>query len=680
MSTTVRVRPLDGLRGFALIGMLAWHAQLSWIKGGFARMTVFFVLSGFLTARSLLRLSGDGAGRSFGRFWSRRARRLLPMTLVGVVVAIAVTARWGGSTARTDAFGDTLSVLTSWSNWRFLLGERPYGALFESPSAFQHYWSLSVEEQCILLLPVIVGVVTWLVGRSRRLEAGGRGRVIAVVAVGAVSCLLPLFVPMATDTVYYGTHVRLGEFLMGVALALAWPREGAAAMSPGAVRAWAWAGAGGLVALVMIMLTIDRTAAWVYRGGMGLVSVPVVAVIGATLVGGRFVGAVLSFPPFVALGRAALSIYVLHWPIYQAVEAELPGSTRSVVIAVEIALSLVVGFAAYRLIERPLLPGATGTLGRAWARPSVAFPTAATTAVLCLVAASVIPPTEPEIDFARLAREQETRFEGRSDAASSSTPSGQTPSGEPPSEGGFAAFRDASLVGVALFGGSTALTLGMGYDGWVQVPPWAQGVPGDSPFGCGLLDVGERAGGNDPGNRLPEGEVPQECASRSVRWSDAVRASSVQAPIVVASTADLTTWRFGRGDPWRAVGDAEVDRRLTEAMIETVDTLTAAGAQRVVFTTPMSPRRDVAREVASLRRERNERYRQLLEGVARERSTMVLVDFDSWASNLSDPEFRRLIPDGIHFGPEGARRAWAEVLGPALDELRRRSELTPPTG
>lgn len=674
MSTTVRVRPLDGLRGFALIGMLAWHAQLSWIKGGFARMTVFFVLSGYLTARSLMRLSEDGAGRGFGRFWSRRARRLLPMTLIGVVVAIAVTAQWGSSTARADGFGDTLSVLTSWANWRFLLGDRPYGALFEAPSAFQHYWSLSVEEQCILLLPLIVGFVTWFLGRFRRVDPSGRGRVVAIVALGSASCLLPLFVPMATDTVYYGTHVRLGEFLMGVALALAWPRGGEA-MSAAAVRAWSWGGAVGLVTLATIMLTIDRTAAWVYRGGMGLVSVPVVAVIGATLVGGRFVGVVLSFPPFVAFGRAALSIYVLHWPIYQAVEAEMPGSTRSVVVAVEIAVSLVVGFAAYRFIERPLLPGSTGAFGRAWARPRVAFPIAATTAVLCLLAATVIPASEPEIDFARLAREQAAAIAAQPEGAASGESSGAAPTQE-----GFAAFRDGSLVGVALFGGSTALTLGMGYDGWVQPAPWTQGVPGYSPLGCGLLDEGERAGGNDPGNRLPEGAVPEECSQRSRRWSETAKAHGVQAPVVIASTADLTTWRFRPGDPWRAVGDTEVDRRLTEALLETVDTFTAAGAQRVVFTTPMSPRRDEAREVANVRRRRNERYRQLLTGVADQRSNVVVVDFGTWSSELSDAEFRRLIPDGIHFGREGAQRAWAEVLGPALDHLHQLGDLVPPAG
>ncbi len=66
--------------------------------------------------------------------------------------------------------------------------------------------------------------------------------------------------------------------------------------------------------------------------------------------------------------------------------------------------------------------------------------------------------------------------------------------------------------------------------------------------------------------------------------------------------------------------------------------------------------------------------------VARERSAMVVVDFDSWSSELSDAEFRRLVPDGIHSGREGAQRAWAEVLGPALDDLHRRGALTPTTG
>ena len=91
LAVATRVPALDGLRGFALLGMMAWHAQVSWVKGGFARMTVFFVLAGYLATRSALRSREAYGGREGSRnavsggfnFWARRARRLLPVTAIG---------------------------------------------------------------------------------------------------------------------------------------------------------------------------------------------------------------------------------------------------------------------------------------------------------------------------------------------------------------------------------------------------------------------------------------------------------------------------------------------------------------------------------------------------------------------------------------------------------------------
>src|SRR6478735_2419253 len=191
----MRLRALDGLRGLALLGMMAWHAQVSWVRGGFARMTIFFVLAGFLATRSLLRLRSSGRTKPFLSFWGRRARRLLPVTALGVLTAVGVTAWVGGATARADAFGDVASVLGSYSNWRFIADDRPYGAMFETPNAFMHFWSLSVEEQCFLLLPLFLWLAMTL---SRR--RGGACPALALLAGGALLSAIPAFVAHAQDT------------------------------------------------------------------------------------------------------------------------------------------------------------------------------------------------------------------------------------------------------------------------------------------------------------------------------------------------------------------------------------------------------------------------------------------------------------------------------------------------
>lgn len=672
---TTRSAAIDGLRGFALSGMLMWHAQVGWVRGGFARMTIFFVLAGFLSTKTVRRLAstpGVGRWRSFGSFWARRARRLLPLTILGVGLAVWVTWRYAGSTSRGRLLGDTISVLTSWSNWRFVAEKRSYGAFFESPSAFQHFWSLSAEEQCFLLLPVMILVAVILAARVGRFTPHEPLRTAAVLAaMGAFGCAIPLLVPQSPDTVYYGTHARLGEVLVGAALAVAWEHVGPA-LTPRSAARWATAGTFGLAGLVAVMLLIDRNGTWIYRGGMGLVVIPTVAVLGGILAGGKAVNSILGIAPLRWMGRGALSIYALHWPIYQIVEAHMAGTTRWLVVFVELAVALCVGAVVFVLVERPLLPGSGGTAARVWAKGRVAFPTVCLAATSCLLAAVAVPPLKAPIPFDELAVNPEaTASMSVADAEAVLAADGTARPALP-------VIRDRSRIGVALFGGSTALTLALGYDTWATTVPWAQMVPGYAPLGCGLLDDGERAH-DDPGNELPEGPVPPECRSRAIRWAATTTAYAIQVPVIVASTAELTTWRLPGEDTWRALGDPIVDRRVLDALLASVDGLIAAGAQHVVLTTAVSPSPEMDPDAAELRRRRIARYGELLRQVAEQRD-VTIVDLTSWSDSLSRAERRELLPDGIHVSTTGGRRVWTEVLGPALSALHEAGGLSAPGG
>src|SRR6266852_323176 len=84
-----RIRPLDGIRALAVLAVLATHAGIPFLPGGFAGVDVFFVLSGFLIT-SLLYDELVVTGRiDLGGFWTRRARRLLPAALVMIVAVLA---------------------------------------------------------------------------------------------------------------------------------------------------------------------------------------------------------------------------------------------------------------------------------------------------------------------------------------------------------------------------------------------------------------------------------------------------------------------------------------------------------------------------------------------------------------------------------------------------------------
>src|SRR5919199_186234 len=114
-----RLPALDGLRGAAVVAVLASHSGISWARGGFLGVDTFFVLSGYLiTALLLGEWSRDGRIR-LRAFWARRARRLLPallLMLLGVAVyAAALTTPDAAASVRLDA----LSTLGYVANWRF---------------------------------------------------------------------------------------------------------------------------------------------------------------------------------------------------------------------------------------------------------------------------------------------------------------------------------------------------------------------------------------------------------------------------------------------------------------------------------------------------------------------------------------------------------------------------------
>src|SRR4030095_2526509 len=170
---------LDGLRGVAVAAVVAFH--LEHLQGGFLGVDLFFVLSGFLiTSRLLLEFDGRRA-IDLGRFWSRRARRLLPalFLLLGGLAFLVELKRVGQSPGFR---GDALSTLGYVANWHAMTKTIGYWDLFAQPSPLDHMWSLAIEEQFYLLWPPIV---LGLLVLARRRAASSLRPVGGVAVAGA---------------------------------------------------------------------------------------------------------------------------------------------------------------------------------------------------------------------------------------------------------------------------------------------------------------------------------------------------------------------------------------------------------------------------------------------------------------------------------------------------------------
>src|SRR4051794_19462553 len=152
---------IEGLRAVAVLAVVLFHADVPGVPGGFVGVDVFFVISGFLITGMLWR-EGAGSGTiRLARVYAARARRLLPAGML-VLVATALASAWllPPLQART-VLGDAVASALYAGNYRLALRGTDYLA-DTTPSTFQHYWSLGVEEQFYLVWPALLILTAWL--------------------------------------------------------------------------------------------------------------------------------------------------------------------------------------------------------------------------------------------------------------------------------------------------------------------------------------------------------------------------------------------------------------------------------------------------------------------------------------------------------------------------------------
>jgi peptidoglycan/LPS O-acetylase OafA/YrhL len=334
---------IDGLRALAVLPVVAFHAGVHVLRGGFVGVDVFFVISGYLITDLLIK-EIRAERFSILAFYERRIRRILPALIPVLLVAYFLGLWFCLPVEIVDLSKSVIAAAASVSNVYFYL----QSGYFDGPALSKpllHTWSLAVEEQFYIFWPVFLLLVHRYARRSLLMVS-----LTITILSFAYSVVGAFEFPNAA---FYLPFTRIWELAAGGLLPM-----GLVPMTLNSNVRNLLAALGALLILGSVVLI---------NSGLpfpGLLAVP--PCLGAVLLilagrdGDSIVGRLLSIKPIVFIGLISYSLYLWHWPIvvfqknYTFMVAGLSESSNKLLI---IAVSIVAAILSWRFIEQPFRTG-----------------------------------------------------------------------------------------------------------------------------------------------------------------------------------------------------------------------------------------------------------------------------------------------------------------------------------
>jgi len=333
-----KYRPdIDGLRAIAVLSVLLFHGGVAALSGGYVGVDVFFVISGFVITTKLVEEIDEG-NFSIANFYVRRIRRILP-ALVAVILLSCVAALIFFLPDALDDFSRSVVATAIFLSNMFFWKNSGYFETAALDRPLLHTWSLAIEEQFYILIPLALFL---LVIYARRWTFA----LFALVA--ACSLGLSIFLTNKAPTAnFFVLPTRAWELLLGVLVALApW--------APIAHRVLREVVALAAFALIGFAV-LTYTSATPFPGLAAFVPTFATAVLIYLGKEGRptLVASGLGLRPVVAVGLISYSLYLVHWPIIVFARYALLRDLHGWEIVAVISVSLVLAYLSYRFVETP---------------------------------------------------------------------------------------------------------------------------------------------------------------------------------------------------------------------------------------------------------------------------------------------------------------------------------------
>lgn len=362
---------IQGMRAIAVMVVLVFHVFPAALPGGYVGVDVFFVISGFLITRVLLKQAEKEGRILFLQFYARRARRLLPAAFV-VLIAVAGLifllpgSRWIGTANEIAA-----SALYA-ENWYLAVQAVDYLNSANPPSPLQHFWSLSIEEQFYFIWPALIALCA---AAAAMFKAPLRALCIAlfIVIIGVSLWFSITLSALNPSQAYFFSHTRFWELAVG-GLAAAVLKDGL--VIPRVLRVLL--GLAGVAAIFASAYFFS--AATPFPGYAALA--PVLGTVALLMSGLRApeqrgdgpVSWLLENRVSQWIGDISYSLYLVHWPFVVFYNAQLDREVGVVEGIGVIAITMAMAHVSKSLIEdtfrnppKPIMKRPVGVLASAFA-------------------------------------------------------------------------------------------------------------------------------------------------------------------------------------------------------------------------------------------------------------------------------------------------------------------------
>nr|WP_249158710.1 acyltransferase family protein [Bradyrhizobium jicamae] len=341
---------INALRALSVAAVVGYHYGVFGFAGGFVGVDIFLVITGYLMTGKVLNDLADGRF-SFIAFGAMRMRRIYPA--LAVTIVMSVLAGWFLTLPREylKHLLQALSALTFVSNFAFD-SDNGYFAMAAQTKPLLHTWSLSVEWQFYIWMPLVVSLI-W---RSAFTSKSKIGAVLIAIQIAAALSLAWCLWKSQSDAMgssYFSLRARAWEPLAGGLIAALEIRR----RSKGDTKPWTENPVVAIAGWALVALSIACPVPelrW-----PGLLTIP--PILGAAMIvaarQGTGARSWLGFSPIQRLGDWSYSIYLWHWPIWVfalswlSLHGENVSATHNMLM---LGLTLALSAASYRCVEQPV--------------------------------------------------------------------------------------------------------------------------------------------------------------------------------------------------------------------------------------------------------------------------------------------------------------------------------------